>query len=70
METKKTIKKSELLKLIKEEGMSRQEIATKYEVPVSRVNAAVTAFGLKGVKKNSSPVEFINDDITETETIN
>lgn len=60
---KTTIKKSELLKFIKEDGYSRKQIAEKYGVPVSRVHQAVNYFGLKGVKLNTAPVTFEDDTV-------
>lgn len=60
---KTTIKKSELVTYITKEGLSRQEVAAKYNVPVNRVNAAINHFGLKGLKKNSAPTEFVDDTV-------
>lgn len=49
-------------------GMKRTDMATKYGLPITQLNKAVTQAGLKGVRAKTIRFEFVDDEPEIEET--
>ena len=62
---KQVIKKSELIKL-QEEGLTRKEIAAKYDVHVDEMNKYFKTLKITGKAKKKAKYSVIDDTISTT----